>query len=308
MNNIMELISSSSFLFSIIRVSTPITFAALAALITRRAGITNLAIEGTMLISALTGVLVSASTGSALIGFLGAILAGILVSLMIGFFSIKLETDIYLASLAINMMAAGGTVFVLFLASGDKGVSTSLASKVLPSIELPIIKNIPFIKDVLSGHNLLTYVSFLAVIAIYILLYKTSTGLRIRSVGENPHSAESVGVSVAKVKIIALVISGILASFGGSYLSMGYVSWFAREMTAGRGFIGISAMNLGNASPIGSFFASLLFGFAESLSMVLQSLKIPVEFVQMMPYLITILGLIVFSIIREKTEEKEKNR
>lgn len=306
MGNLIDLISSSSFLFSIIRVSTPITFAALAALITRRAGITNLAIEGTMLVSALTGVLVSTTTGSAVIGLLAAIVAGILVSLTIGFFSIKLETDIYLASLAINMMAAGGTVFVLFLVSGDKGVSTSLASKVLPSIELPIIKSIPFLKDVLSGHNLLTYISFLAVVLMYILLYKTAIGLRIRSVGENPASAKSVGVSVARVKVIALVISGILASLGGAYLSMGYVSWFAREMTAGRGFIGISAMYLGNASPFGAFLASLLFGFAESLSMVLQSLKIPVEFVQMMPYLITILGLIVFSIIREKKEEKEK--
>lgn len=306
MDNILSLITSTSFLFSIIRVSTPLTFAALASLMTKKAGITNIAVEGIMLISALTGVLVSSGTQSAFLGLVGAIISGIIISLFLGFFAIKLEADMYLAGIATNIMATGGTVFVLFMASGDKGVSTSLPSKVLPTLELPLIGDIPFLGDILSGHNILTYVSFLAVIVVYLLLNRTATGLRIRSVGENPKSAESVGVSVDKIKIISLVLSGILASFGGAYLSMGYVSWFARGMTAGRGYIGMSAMNLGNATPIGSFLGSLLFGFAEALSMSLQSLKIPVEFVQMMPYLITILGLIFFSIIRDRKEKNNK--
>lgn len=306
MNNILSLITDTSFLFSIIRVSTPITFAALASLMTKKAGITNIAVEGIMLIASLSGVLVSASTGSAFIGFIGAILAGIVISLILGFFAIKLDADMYLAGIATNIMATGGTVFVLFMASGDKGVSTSLPSKVLPNINLPIIDGIPVIGEILSGHNILTYVSFLSVIVVYILLNKTATGLRIRSVGENPKSAESVGVSVDKIKMISLVLSGVFSAIGGSYLSMGYVSWFARGMTAGRGYIGMSAMNLGNATPLGTFLGSLLFGFAEALSMAMQSLKIPVEFVQMMPYLITILGLIFFSIIRDKKENNNK--
>ncbi len=303
MDNLLSLITDTSFLFSIIRVSTPITFAALASLMTKKAGITNIAVEGIMLIAALTGVLVSASTTSAALGLLGAIISGIVISLILGFFAIKWDTDMYLAGIATNIMAMGGTVFVLFMASGDKGVSTSLASKSLPNIDLPLIGDLPVIGEILSGHNILTYVSFIAVILVYVLLYKTATGLRIRSVGENPKSAESVGVSVDKIKMISLVLSGILSAIGGSYLSMGYVSWFARGMTAGRGYIGMSAMNLGNASPIGTFLGSLLFGFAEALSMAMQSLKIPVEFVQMMPYLITILGLIFFSIIRDRKEK-----
>lgn len=306
MDNLLSLITDTSFLFSIIRVSTPITFAALASLMTKKAGITNIAVEGIMLIAALTGVLVSASTTSAALGLLGAIISGIVISLILGFFAIKWDTDMYLAGIATNIMATGGTVFVLFMASGDKGVSTSLASKSLPNIELPLIGDLPVIGEILSGHNILTYVSFIAVILVYVLLYKTATGLRIRSVGENPKSAESVGVSVDKIKMISLVLSGILSAIGGSYLSMGYVSWFARGMTAGRGYIGMSAMNLGNASPIGTFLGSLLFGFAEALSMAMQSLKIPVEFVQMMPYLITILGLIFFSIIRDRKEKNNK--
>ena len=306
MDNLLSLITDTSFLFSIIRVSTPITFAALASLMTKKAGITNIAVEGIMLIAALTGVLVSASTTSAALGLLGAIISGIVISLILGFFAIKWDTDMYLAGIATNIMATGGTVFVLFMASGDKGVSTSLASNSLPNIELPLIGDLPVIGEILSGHNILTYVSFIAVILVYVLLYKTATGLRIRSVGENPKSAESVGVSVDKIKMISLVLSGILSAIGGSYLSMGYVSWFARGMTAGRGYIGMSAMNLGNASPIGTFLGSLLFGFAEALSMAMQSLKIPVEFVQMMPYLITILGLIFFSIIRDRKEKNNK--
>lgn len=303
MGSFISLITDTSFLFSIIRVSTPITFAALASLMTKKAGITNIAVEGIMLIAALTGVLVSASTSSASLGLIGAIISGIVISLILGFFAIKWDTDMYLAGIATNIMAMGGTVFVLFMASGDKGVSTSLASKSLPNIDLPLIGKLPVIGEILSGHNILTYVSFIAVILVYVLLYKTATGLRIRSVGENPKSAESVGVSVDKIKMISLVLSGILSAIGGSYLSMGYVSWFARGMTAGRGYIGMSAMNLGNASPIGTFLGSLLFGFAEALSMAMQSLKIPVEFVQMMPYLITILGLIFFSIIRDRKEK-----
>ena len=306
MDNLLSLITDTSFLFSIIRVSTPITFAALASLMTKKAGITNIAVEGIMLIAALTGVLVSASTTSAALGLSGAIISGIVISLILGFFAIKWDTDMYLAGIATNIMATGGTVFVLFMASGDKGVSTSLASKSLPNIELPLIGDLPVIGEILSGHNILTYVSFIAVILVYVLLYKTATGLRIRSVGENPKSAESVGVSVDKIKMISLVLSGILSAIGGSYLSMGYVSWFARGMTAGRGYIGMSAMNLGNATPIGTFLGSLLFGFAEALSMAMQSLKIPVEFVQMMPYLITILGLIFFSIIRDRKEKNNK--
>ncbi len=306
MENIISMLFTPSFLFSILRVSTPLIFASLAALVTKKAGITNLAIEGMMLVSALTGVIVSALSQNVWFGLFGAIIVTVLISLLMSFFTLKMETDIYLTSIAINMMATGGTVFVMFMICGDKGVSSSLPSLTLPIIQLPIIQSIPFIGGVLSGHNLLTYVSWLAVIAMYFFMYRSATGLRIRSVGENSHAAESVGISVMKVRVISLVISGILASLGGVYLSMGYVSWFARDMAAGRGFIGISAMNLGGATPIGAFFASLVFGFADALSMVLQSLKVPAEFVQMLPYIITIISLVLFSILREQREKRGK--
>ena len=306
MDGILNIIFSADFAFSIIRVSTPLIFAALAALVTKKAGITNLAIEGTMLVSALSGVVISAMTRSAVLGLIGSMLAGIAIAGMMAFFTLRMQTDIYLTSIATNMLASGGTVFTLYLICGDKGVSTSLKSLTMPTVHIPLIQDIPVVGKILSGHNLLTYVAILAVVVMYFLMYRTSTGLRIRSVGENEHAAESVGISIQKVRLISLLISGLFASLGGAYLSMGYVSWFARDMAAGRGFIGISAMNLGNATPVGAFLASLVFAFAEALSMAMQSLKVPVEFVQMMPYVITIISLVLFAIIRNRNEKKLK--
>ncbi len=306
MEGIVDILFTVDFAFSIIRVSTPLIFAALAALVTKKAGITNLGIEGIMLISALAGVVFSAISQSAVVGLIGAMVAGVLVAAMMAFFTLRMQTDIYLTSIATNMLASGGTVFTLFLICGDKGVSTSLKSMTMPIINIPLLKDVPVIGEILSGHNLLTYVAMLAVVIMYFLMYRTATGLRIRSVGENEHAAESVGISIQKIRFISLLISGLFASLGGAYLSMGYVSWFARDMVAGRGFIGISAMNLGNASPVGALLASLVFAFAEALSMAMQSLKVPVEFVQMMPYVITIIGLVLFAVIRNRHEKKIK--
>lgn len=304
MSNIFEIVFSSAFLFSMLRISTPLIFASLAALINRKAGISHIAIEGTMLIAALMGVLFSAYTQSALVGVLFAVVAAVGISAALGYFILKMKTDVFLAGIAMNMFASGGTVFLLFLVSGDKGISTSLMSKTIPNIQIPFIQDIPYIGEIISGHNLMTYLALLMVVFVHLMIYRTKIGLRIRSVGENEHLAESVGLSVEKIRLIALLLSGVLSGLAGAYLSMGYVSWFNRDMTAGRGFIGLSAMNLGNVSPIGSFLASLLFGFAESLTNRLQALSIPVEFVAMTPYAIAILGLVVFSIIRERRENK----
>lgn len=299
----MELIAG--YIFSIIRVSTPIIFAAMGALISRKAGLTNMALEGIMLISALTGVIISIFTHSLFLGCMGAVVSGILFSFFIAYISLKLKADMTLACIAANLMASGLTIVVMFIATNDKGTTSNFKSLVVPSIRIPIIDSIPFFGTILSNHNAMTYFAFLCVFAVYFMIYKTPLGLRIRSVGENPDASESVGIDVEKVQILSFVISGIFGAFGGIYMSMGYVSWFARDMIAGRGFIGLSAMNLGNGTPIGSLLASLLFGSAEVASYSLQSLKIPAEFVQMVPYVATIIGLVVFSIIRERKVKKK---
>lgn len=306
MDTLLELIFSTSFGYAVLRVTTPILFAALGALISDRAGVVNIGLEGIMLTSALTGVVVSSFSSSAWIGLIAAIFVGILWGLVLAYFSLKLKTDIILAGIALNLMASGGTVFALYIITHDKGISTSLSSKVMPTINIPFIQDIPVLGPIFSGHNVLTYFSLLAVIVVYVLLYKTALGLRIRVVGENAHAADSVGISVIKVRYIALAISGALAGFGGAYMSMGYLSLFSTNMTAGRGFIALAAEAMGMGTPVGTFLTSLLFGFADALSNSPQSVRIPGEFVKMIPYVATILGLIIYS--TRKTAKLKKVR
>ncbi|AIQ43650.1 ABC transporter permease [Paenibacillus sp. FSL R7-0297] len=304
MNSLLDVILTTDFAFSVLRVTTPILFAALGALISNRAGIINIGMEGIMLVSALAGVIVSAYTHSAWVGLLGAVLSGTLIAGILAFFTLKFKTHIILGGVAINMFASGGTVFILYLLSGDKGSSTSLASKVLPSVQIPLLKDIPVLGPILSGHHILTYFSILSVLVVYYLLNRTPLGLRIRSVGENPHAAQSVGVSVVRIQYTALLLSGFFASLGGAYMSMGYLSLFTRDMVAGRGWIAIAAESMGRSTTVGTALTSLLFGAADALSNALQVLKIPAELIATLPYVATVVGLIIYAV----SETRKKNK
>ncbi len=305
LQSIIGIIFSEAFVFSIFRITTPILFAALAAVVADRAGVTNIGLEGIMMISALTGVIFSAWTQSAWIGLLCAILLGMLTALMIGFFALKLKTDIILAGIAVNMLGNGGTVFFMYLASGDRGYSANLASKVMPTVNIPVLQDIPVLGGILSGHNILTYLAFIFVALVWVLLYKTPMGLQIRAVGESPNAADSVGVSVNRIKYIALGISGALAGMGGAFMSMGYMSSFNTNMTAGRGFIALAAEAMGRGEPIGTMLTSLLFGFADALANNMQSLGLPQELVAMTPYVFTVVGLAVYAASTLKKSRKK---
>lgn len=295
MPTLLEVIFSAGFAYSILRVSTPILFAALGAVVSDLAGVINIGLEGMMLTAALAGVVAGALLKSAAAGLAAALLAGMLMSLILGYFSLRLKTDIILAGIALNLMASGGTVFLLYVVAHDKGVSSSLASPVLPQARIPVLDSIPVIGQIFSNHNVLVYVAFIATVLVYYFLYRTPYGLRLRAVGENPDAADSVGINVRKVQMTALLISGLLAGFAGAHLSMGYVSWFSRDMTAGRGFIGLAAEALGGRTPGGTLIASLFFGLADALSNYTQSVNVPSEFVQMIPYLATVLALAVYA-------------
>lgn len=305
LQSIIGIIFSEAFVFSIFRITTPILFAALAAVVADRAGVTNIGLEGIMMISALTGVIFSAWTQSAWIGLLCAILLGMLTALMIGFFALKLKTDIILAGIAVNMLGNGGTVFFMYLASGDRGYSANLASKVMPTVNIPVLQDIPVLGGILSGHNILTYLAFIFVALVWVLLYETPMGLQIRAVGESPNAADSVGVSVNRIKYIALGISGALAGMGGAFMSMGYMSSFNTNMTAGRGFIALAAEAMGRGEPIGTMLTSLLFGFADALANNMQSLGLPQELVALTPYVFTIVGLALYAASTLKKNRKK---
>jgi len=283
---------------------TPILFASIGVAITTLSGAVNISLEGTMLISAFFGVIVSAFTKSLILGFLAGILAGVALSSVLSYFHLKLKADIILAAIALNLFASGLTVFLLYIFAKDKGTSSSLRSLVFPSIDIPILKDIPIVGEIFSGHNILTYVALLSVLIFYILIFKTPLGLRIRAVGQNPDAASSVGINVNKIKFYALILSGFFGALGGLYLSMGYVSWFARDMTAGRGFIAIAASNLGANLPLGVFLASILFGILNTIAIYLASLQVPSEFIQMIPYIATIITLAIYSIQASRKKRK----
>jgi len=303
MNPVLRSILSTSFLFSILRVTTPILFPALGVAITALSGSLNIALEGIMLVAAFTGVVVSAFTNNLLLALLFGILSGVGIAALLGYFHLKLKADIIIAGIALNLFASGITVFLLYIFAHDKGVSSSLKSLVFPNVQISLFKKIPILNSTLNGQNILVYVSFLAVIAYYIIIYYTPLGLRIRAVGQNPDAASSVGINVARTKMYALLLSGLFGAFGGLYLSMGYVSWFARDMTAGRGFIAIAASSIGGNLPLGTFLGSLLFGIAYALTNFLASINVPSEIIQSIPYIVTVVVLTIYSAQTSKKKE-----
>ena len=253
-----------------------------------------------MLICALTGVVVSAFTQSLFWGAVAGIAIGVAFSLLLGFFVMKMGADPIITGIAINLAAVGGTTFVLYAITGDQTISSALNSAVFPTVEIPFIKEIPFLGEIISGHNILTYVAFLLIVVLQVLLRKTSIGNRIRAVGENENAANVVGIDVNKTKVISLILSGVIASLGGMFLSMGYMSMFTANMTAGRGYMAMATDAMAASNPIAGMAASFIYGMADALAIYLQQSSIPAEFVRMIPYLFIIITCAVFTYIRRK--------
>jgi general nucleoside transport system permease protein len=300
-------IFSAAFLASILRISTPIILPALGGLVSELTGVMNIALEGIMLVAAFTGVVVSAYTQNLWVGVLAGLLSGVLISAFLAYFHIYLETDIFLAGIAINIMAAGGTIFLLYVLTGDKGNSSSLVSLSVPELHIPLLQDIPFLGTVISGHGIFTYAAILFTWLTAVFLYKTRLGAHARAVGENAVAAASVGINVKRSQFISLLISGFLAAQGGLALSMSYLVLFQRNMAAGRGFIALAAVFLGGKKPWGTFAAALIFGAADALGNQLGSLDIPPMFVQSIPYVVTILALVVYA-LRQKAQVLERRK
>ena len=293
MRALANLIFTTDFFYSILRVTTPLLFASMGAVLSDVAGVPNIALEGMMLIAAFAGMFFSYLFDSAAMGLLFALLFAVLSAGVLAFFTLYYKTNIILGGIAINSLAAH-----------DKGTSVSLPSKVLPSVNIPLIQDIPVIGPAISGHNVLTYLAIVAVIFTFFLLKRTSLGWHLRAVGEKKEAADSVGISVAKTQAIALILSGLMCGFGGAFMSMGYVSWFSRDMVSGRGWIALAAEAMGLQHPLGTAATSLLFGVADALSNAVATLGWPSDLVRTIPYCATLAGLAIFSI---RTYRKMKN-
>jgi simple sugar transport system permease protein len=306
-----------------LRAAAPIILGALGALVSELAGVINVGIEGLILVAAFFGVIGSAFAPTWLPGlapwawpWVGAALglaAAVLLALLLGVFHLEFGADIIVAGIGLNLLAAGLTVFLMVTISGDKGSTAGLASSTLPTLKIPGLASWPVLDAWLNGeggagHHLLVYTAFLAVAATSIALYRTRFGLRLRAVGENLEAALAAGVPVKRVQYAALAASGVLAGLGGVYLSMGYLSLFQADMSAGRGFLALAAVFLGARRPLGTLAAALLFGASAVLAAQLGLLDIPGQVVFMLPPLVTLAAMVAVSERRARRERRALQR
>jgi len=274
-----------------IRSATPILYPALAGIFSERSGVLNIALEGVMLISAFAAVAGSYYTGNPWIGVLCAIAAGMLTSLIHAFMCINMRADQAIVGTGINILGAGLPSFLLLKLFGSQGISPIVER--IPEWRVPILADIPIIGPIIGEQSPLVYIGLIMVPVSWYVLFKTPFGLRLRSVGENPRAAETVGVSVYAMRYAGVLIAGSLAAMGGAFLSVSYLAQFVKLMTAGRGFIGLAAMIFGRWNPWGALFACLLFGFADALQAAAQAANVPIapQFLRMLPYILTIIAL-----------------
>jgi general nucleoside transport system permease protein len=274
---------------------TPILLAALAGALCQRAGVFNIALEGTMLVGCFAGVAGSWYTGSVWLGVLIALLAGTAYSLVLAVGAVTFGGDAIVLGVAVNLLAVGLTSFLIQTVFGTRGTFSDPALAGLDPVELPLLREVPFLGDVLSGHSVLVYLSWLAVPALAVLLYRHPIGLRLRGVGERPDAAASLGVDVDRYRYGVILAGGALCGLAGAQLALGNVTLFSENMTAGRGWIAVVAVMLGRALPYGVLAASVLFGLAEAFGFRLQGVGLPQQATDAAPYVVTLLALFVFS-------------
>ncbi len=292
------------FISSVLRMSTPLILVGMAAVIGAKANILCVAYEGMMLFAALGGVMGSAYSQNLFVGILCGLAASIAVAAIFAYFVLYLDAKPLLTGLALNMLATGGTVYAVYLLTGMKQNTSNLMSLKFPVVHIPLVEDIPVLGDIISGHNLMIYLALISVAAVWFLIHKTRLGLRIQAVGQNPDAAASVGINVRKIKFTACILSGILAAFGGMYLSMGYLPYFTTGMAAGRGFIAIAAQNMGVGNPILTMIFSIMFGFAMAVGNVAQSFRMPSQFASMAPYLLTIISMWLMGAVARRKNKK----
>jgi general nucleoside transport system permease protein len=284
LGNLDQVVVWSALLSATLIWATPLTYAAIGGLFSERSGVVNIGLEGMMLAGAFFGVLGADKFGSWELGLLTAAVAGAGFALVHAFMAIHLRADQIVSGTAINFLALGVTGYFFIDIYGENGTPGDLP-------RIPDVK-IGFLGSVFGHLNLMIWISFVILILAHVTLFRTPAGLRLRSVGEHPRAADTVGISVYGVRYAAVILSGILAALGGAYLSIGYLGSFSENMTAGRGFIALAAVIFGNWRPFGAFAAALLFGGSTALSFRLaQPWGNASVLFQALPYVLTLIAV-----------------
>jgi ABC-type uncharacterized transport system permease subunit len=293
--------NEQSFTFPLLHnavgIMTPFLLAATGGLFTELAGMLNIALEGLMLIGAFFSVVFAGATGSLFIGVLMGIASTMLAAALFGAVSLNLKANVFISGLATNLLASGLTVVLAFQIFGNKGVVRFEIAK-LPALSIPELARIPILGDLLIGHNVLVYLSWLIVVLAALVIYRTPFGLRIRGTGLSAPTITSLGLKPRRYQMAGILVSGFTCGLAGAVLTLN-LSAFVPNITSGRGWIALVAIYLGNKTPWGIVIASFVFGFAESFSNYAQgAINIPADFILAFPYLITVLAMIGYSIWR----------
>jgi simple sugar transport system permease protein len=271
--------------------AVPITLGALSGVLCERAGVVNIAIEGMMLFGALSATVGASLTGNLWMGVLAGVATGALLALVHALFSIRYMVDQIVSGTVINIFSVGMTSYISskFLRQYDHLNNPGT----FRPFAIPVLSDIPVLGPILFNNNMFVYAMFALLFLLHFGLYYTRWGLRLRSVGEHPKAADTLGINVFRTRYMAVTLGGMMAGFGGAFFSLGSVGRFDEVMTAGRGFIGLAAMIFGNWNPFGAFGAGLLFGFADSLQSRIAILGIPIpsQFLLMVPYIATMIVL-----------------
>ncbi len=294
MSELFELPVLLGILYSGIRLATPYLYAGIGETIAQTSGVYNLGVDGIMLMGAFTGFYVGMHTHSLILGLLAAALAGLLMGLLMAFVSVTLKAEQGISGIGLQLFGLGLSTLLFKLTMG--GV---MSIDGFPAVKIPLLGDLPYIGEALFNHNMLVYCAFLLVPVASFMLNKTTFGLQIRAVGQNPQAADSLGVNVARTRYITVSLGGLLSGIAGASLSIALINLFQENMTNGMGFIAVALVYFGSWKPGGVLVGALIFSFVNAFQVWLQikAINIPSDFAVMLPYVLTIVAL-VFAVRR----------
>jgi simple sugar transport system permease protein len=285
-------ISLAGLIAGSVTLAVPLVFGSLSGVLCERVGVVNIAIEGQLLGGAFTAAIVASITRNPFIGLLAAAVAGAVVSMVLALFSIKYLVNQIIVGVVLNVLVSGLTGFMFSTVMQADPEQFNSPDR-LPILDIPVLSSIPLIGPILFRQSVVGYLMYVAVIVVWIGLFKTKWGLRVRAVGEHPEAADTMGIKVNATRFWNVTLGGAIAGIGGSFFTLVAIDSFTKEISGGRGFIALAALIFGRWNPIGAFFAALLFGFADNLQSIVTIIGTPVpsQFMAMLPYLVTVLAV-----------------
>ena len=290
----------ASVFATVIRQTSPILLVALCAGVCSKVKVFNIALEGTLLISAFFAFLTQYFVRNIWLSVLVAMAVAMIVTFIMSFFIVKLKGQPMIVGMAINTFALGFTTFLLSMVFNTKGTVTDPTLKGLPKITLPVIKDIPVVSTMFSSLTIIDYAAFVLAVVMYVIMYKTVIGFRLRAIGVNKSAASSLGVNVERYQIVATTLSGSMIGLAGCLLSLGSVTLFIQNISAARGYVALAANNLCQGHPLGCLLSSALFGFTKALAQVLQNTAIKQQLLECIPYIATIVAMAVYNAIAKR--------